>query len=549
MASGQKKVQFFSDFTGGLNLQTEIQNLRLNEVAAVWDIDFNPRGGFRVRNGLNYVVRNSGIFKGTGFYDNTGAYILGQVSLGTDCIIGVSAQQGTTDRLLWSWDGASLTYYSHVVTDNSSVNNDSFVRYATWNSKLYLANCWSSGSLRALRRTGSAFATQTVLTNSWNNDYTAPAGGNMPLARLVANHQGHMWVADTVESATRYRHRVRFSHPLQGEDWAEADYFDIDNSDASDQITALIPFRDMLLVFKRRSVYAVFGYDRDSFVVERVSGAAGAAGPEAVDVSENGVYWWSSDGDVMFFDGSRITGLGERIKTATTYWNSLASTVRVCWAEGRVWVTWTSNGASDCFVFDPAIGKQGAWTRYSAGITSLCWYRRVDTYNPNSIFCLSDVSTASTEFLYDINSETKEADDIGTISVGVPAEVEIVGELRTSWFTGNDTALKKSFKRLNVTAAAKEPCELMVDVYLDYNTNQVTKTLTMPFTIDAAGTLWGTGVWGTNTWGDAGSQYLFDRLQSVGRGRAVQFVFRMENNQSRWWVDSFTLPYIEKFYR
>ena len=66
-----------------------------------------------------------------------------------------------------------------------------------------------------------------------------------------SSHQGFMWVADTVESSVRNRSRVRWSHPLQPEDWASADYFDIDPDDESDQITALVPFRDMLLVFKQ----------------------------------------------------------------------------------------------------------------------------------------------------------------------------------------------------------------------------------------------------------------------------------------------------------
>jgi len=63
-----------------------------------------------------------------------------------------------------------------------------------------------------------------------------------------------MWWADTVEGGTRFRSRVRFSHPLQPRDFADADFFDIDPDDQSDQITALVPFKDHLLVFKRRSV-------------------------------------------------------------------------------------------------------------------------------------------------------------------------------------------------------------------------------------------------------------------------------------------------------
>ena len=188
-----------------------------------------------------------------------GGLLLGHYSLGTDMIVGVS-----TSKQLWTWDGATATHVATAITDQVDVP-----RAVAWGSKLYLANCWSAGSLVMRYRTGAGLGTATALTNTFNNTYTAPTGGNMPLARLIADHAGHMFVADTTESGTRYRPRVRWPHPLQPEDWASADYFDIEPDDSSDQITAIVPFKNQLLVFKRRSVYAIYGYDKDSFTVGR----------------------------------------------------------------------------------------------------------------------------------------------------------------------------------------------------------------------------------------------------------------------------------------
>lgn len=528
MAKGQKKVQVFSDFTGGLNLQSEVQDLDLNEVVDCQDVDFNPHGGFKVRNGFDLVHEHSSF---NCDFTSAESYLLGQISLGSDLLIGMYSTTGGMGIFLW--DGASLS-----VTGSQTDDTTQFACHAVWNNKLYFANLWSAGSLVMRRRSGATLSTSTTMGNDWNNDYTAPVGGDMPLARLIANHSGHMWVADTVESATRYRHRVRWSHPLQGEDWAEADYFDIDNYDQSDQITALVPFKDRLMVFKRRSVYAVFGYDRDSFVVERVAGAAGVAAQHGVAVAPDVLYWWSPDGNVMAYNGSQVVAVGDRIKNLyDTGHITSNSVVRVAWADDRLWVSFSTDGAYEgTLVLDPSVGKRGAWTWYSVAV-DVVWFRKAT--GSNQVLCLADGYSG----LYDLGNDGIEQDEF-TTGVLTPIDAYV----KTSWFSGGDPALKKAFKRPHVTAAAKEACELLFDVYTDFNSASSSRTLQLAFAASGGEMVWGASVWG-DSWGAAGTQYEFDRIQSAGRGHAVQFKIRMQNNASRWWVDGFSLPYIEKFYR
>lgn len=533
MAVGRKKVQYFSDFTGGLNWQNEQQDLALNESPDMLDVDPLPHGGFVVRNGIEFVI-NSGSLDTDSYGRADGAYILGQVSLGTDYLIGVGSSGN-----LWKWDGATFSTISTSPAFTDSTTE--FIRYATYNNKLYLANCWESGVLKIRRVTGATLGVVTTLANTFNNDYTAPDSGDVPLARVIANHQGHMWVADTVESSTRYRHRVRFSHPLQPEDWAQADYFDIDNYDSTDQIVALVPFRDRLMVFKRRSVYAVFGYDRESFVVERVAGAAGTIGQEAVAVSEQNVFWWSPDGNVFVYNGSQVTNIGDNISLIHKNNRMTSSGLAVLeWADEKLWVALTSSAtaASWLLVFDPSIGRKGAWTEYSYNAVSLGFYSA--TTGVNTLFGL----LGGNSVLYKLNSPTQEqdefADDVLTPISGA--------YYKTSWFSGGDTALKKSFKRLHMTAASNTAGDMLVDVYTDFS-RSLNRTLTMPFDITGANMVWDTGLWGTDVWGGEDSAYEFDRLQSAGRGHSVQFKFRFPASTGRWWVDSFSLPYIEKSYR
>jgi len=528
--AGKKKVQFFSDFTGGLNLNREVQTLALNESPDLLNVDLLPHGGFAMRRGVTIISNHTNLQAvASGSLDADGPYILGQVSLGTDALIGIS-----NASRLWMWDGATFTHVATAVTDSVS----EFVTHATYNNKLYLANCWNTGVLVARRRTGASFETATTLGNAWNNDYTAPAAGNMPLARLVCNHRGHMWVADTVESSTRYRHRLRFSHPLQPEDWAEADYLDIDNSDSSDAIVALVSFKDRLIVFKRRSVWAVFGYDRDSFVVEQIAGAVGTLSQSSVTFSEQNLFWFSPDGNVYAYNGSQVARIGDNIARfyRRTGWSSDLR-VSMNWGDERLWMTTTEAGSPICgtLIFDPSIGKKGSWTQYNYVAYSMGTFQPVG--EGQRVFALLSGG------LFLLNDEFQEQDEF---SVGVFTPIDAT--FSTAWFSGGDTALKKSFKRLHMTAASKSAGNMLVDVYVDYST-QISRTLTMPFTVEAAGFTFGSSLWGSATWGSEATQYEFDRLQSVGRGHSVQFVFYFPAATGRWWVDSFTLPYIEKFYR
>lgn len=533
MANGRKKVQYFSDFTGGLNWQNEQQDLALNESPDMLDVDIQPHGGFVVRNGVTHAA-TSGFLDVDAYGTPDGAYILGQVSLGTEYLLGVSY-----DGSMWKWDGATFSNIS--TTPQFTDSTAEFMRMATYNNKVYLVNCWESGVLKSKRLTGATLGVVTTLTNTFNNDYTAPDSGDVPLSRVIANHQGHMFVADTTESGTRYRHRVRWSHPLQPEDWASADYFDIDNYDSTDQIVALQPFRDRLLVFKRRSVYAIFGYDRDSFVVERIAGAAGTTGQEAVAVSEQNVFWWSPDGNVYAYNGSQVAQIGDNISLIHKNNRMTASGLaNLCWADDRLWVALRSSAtaASWLLVFDPRLGKKGAWTEYSYAATSMAFYK--STSGVNTLYGL----IAGNSVLYKFNVPTQEQDEF---SDGVLTPIS-GAYFKTAWFSGGDTALKKNFKRLHMTAASNTAGDLLADVFVDFS-RSANRTLTMPFDITGANMVWGTGLWGTDMWGGEDSAYEFDRLQSAGRGHSIQLKFRFPTSTGRWWVDSFTLPYVEKFYR
>ena len=520
MSRRNLKVQFFNDFTGGLNNNEQRQNLALNETPDCQDVVFNNRGGFRTRRGYETVVNNSIL---------DGAYIGGSFSAGTEVLWGIDDTGG-----LWTYDGTTFT----DVTTTNPVDSGVVVKSAVWDDKLYFASWLSSSTYYMRYWNGSAF---TTLTNTANNDYTAPTGGNAPLARLIANHSGHMFWADTTESGTRYRSRLRFSHPLQPEDFAANDYFDIEPADQTDQITALVPFRNMMLVFKRKGVYGLYGYDRETFIVQRLSTQAGVSCQEAVATNAGIAYWWSVDGNVYAFNGSGIVPVGDRIKGIVDEGIVVTGclTNRVDWVDNQLFVSLRKTGGDRVmFVFDPSVGERGAWTRFSFAPTSMFWWQR-SAAESKIMFTLPGF-----EYLFDMSNPDKEGDTYGGVDYIIPAYYKM------PWYSALDTGLGKRWSRPTITAASTSTGTMIVEVYHNFNEAIIDRTLLLNIDGTESGQMYWGDNWGTE-WNSGGSDlvYEFERLPSLGRANAVQLRFRMTGNKGAWWIDSVAIPYLEKAYR
>ena len=206
------------------------------------------------------------------------------------------------------------------------------------------------------------------------------------------------------------------------------------------------------------------------------------------------------------------------------------------WGENRLWVVLkATDGTRKTFMYDPAVGENGAWTRFSYEISSMFWWVKND--GTSQIMFIKP----STGRLYDLGSAAQEQDDDGGTLTPIDAYY------RSAWFTAKDTALKKRWRRPTVTVAANDDCVLNVDVYHDFDESGANRTLTLNVTSASGDMVWGDD-WGS-VWAGDDPVYEFDRLSSPGRSNAIQFKFRMTGHTSKWWIDSYALPYYEKAYR
>jgi hypothetical protein len=183
------------------------------------------------------------------------------------------------------------------------------------------------------------------------------------------------------------------------EAWRENDFIDVVGGGSG--IRALVPFSNHILVFKDHAVFAIYGYNQATFQLVPITQELGTYSSKTVAVSEQAIYFFSWPDGLFRYDGSRIQDvfapLRPLIERNEINQNALES-VHVDWMTRRIFLSLptgnnpasiedyddTSGGgvtydeadlkydgferpaeATHTFVYDPSVGKDGAWTRYS----------------------------------------------------------------------------------------------------------------------------------------------------------------------------------------
>lgn len=502
------KVQLtqIEDYTGGLNLRADQFQLKDNESPEILNFDIDPRGGIRTRRGV------------VNLHDTP----LGSAPLGFMKLTTIS---GTQQLLTVSGTTVFYSTGSNWTTTGITVAGRS--RGQTFVDRIYIQD-----GVNAVKSwTGAAAATLGV---AYSPDIDAPTSGNMPKAKLIVAHNNHLFIANTLEGATSFPNRVRFSHPGKAEAWRDIDYFDV-TPDDGDQITGLLPFRDHLIIFKHRSVYALYGVDFNDFSLLPITHTTGAPTQEAVTASPSTAYWWSNADGLFSYNGSQVFYLFEPLRpaiqdgTITTF-----NAVVAGFYEGKVYlgVPWLSGRST--LVFDPSLNG-GAWTRFDLPVTDMMTWFRIDG---------SDLFVGwLTSRLYMFQMEKPGQ----TFDQFAPATVTpIAAHWYSRWLDAHLAAAKKRWKRPNIVSVASASTDVNLDLYEDFNNVQRKRRTLITLTGLGTASVWGTAVWGTATWGGDGARHDFDRTSTLGTSHAVQLRLFSTGTTTSWGVDSITIPFITK---
>lgn len=504
------------DFTGGLNLVADTFRLQENESPDLLNVDIDRRGGFQVRRGV-YPFTDSTLSAAPNTiwsYNDTGT-VYTMVQVGT----GVRYSTGST------WKNITRLV-SSVSTDDLGTSDGTDICPATVNNVCY----WVRGNREVVKWDGTidgstGVGNASILGTAFNDTIT-PTTGNVPRADHIAVHSGYLWVAGTWESGTHYPNRIRWSwantFDNSVENWHLNDYIDIDDGKDSDAITAIVPYGDQLIVFKRDSVYAIYGYSAESFSVVNVSNTVGAVSHSAAIATPAGLFFFDHQTGLNRFDGKSVSWMFENIWPAMrdgSIPSSQIDNVDLGWIENRLWVSvpsvdFPSVPRGMTFVLDPRLKANGAWTKYSLQAGPFARGHRTESYlgylhGSNRVYRL-DVQDQYYDFL--------------STAAGPSA---IDAYYRTKWVDIGEPAVKKRWRRTEAVMQVDQAYDLPVVTYSNYDPSVATKNFI--FRSSESETSTGTDVWDdpavlwdSATWARSGSYAYVDRGANLGVSRAVQ---------------------------
>lgn len=585
-------------FQGGITAQPDKVQIPDGFTPMARNVEWQEVGGFVVRQGVGPLLRDTlGEMNALGetplvfmhfVQDASGtATFRSQYMVATaegHVLVGVDSGPAVTGVAAGNW--------GRVATAGGALFTVGPPTMTAWDKNVYL-----SAGTQANTAAGNAMIRWTgdnpaiALGTAFNDDLTAPVGGNMPLARFSTAWAERFWTAVQLVGSVALVSRIRWSHPGHPEDWQTNDYIDVGQQ--GDAITAIAPMRDMLVIFKRSSTYALLGSGATNFRVVEISGTLGCTGQWTRDTNGTVVFWDPTVGACRF-DGKAITNIfaplrqyladrppsitkcgsivtdGDRIYVLTDFvdpygprvpdpvagrtatpdpqavplspgqvtWQSLIDN-NVTW-DALSAVSWQSAAYSFyniVWVFRPNCG----WTSFSLNhpsgksMTMLGQIRsRVST---------SGAIDSNRRIVYGVGDPTLKLflsdrfdDGADHFTTGVDAvEQPLDAFYMTSWIQGGLPGQTKRFKAPRIIQEADVPGVLLVDVFYDYNYDFLRRTLRVaalpdpnhPYSFDS---------------------YLVNKPGTIGRAKAVMLLLRPEAPR-HWGVSSITIPVHPKVMR
>jgi hypothetical protein len=518
----QFKLEVLEAFTGGLNLRSDQFNLAENESPDLLNVVVDPRGGIRQRDGvdrLNTTALSADIEGIWGFFTDSGT---AQVMVNYGTKVAYATTSNFTDLTGITARTAGTRVYG------MTMNN---VAYGVSGDKVSFKWDGSSAADLGLTLNGSA--------------------GNFPQAQYVTFWNNFAWAANTVESATNHKYRVRWSNANEPEKWAAADYVDIDKGEHGDYITGLLPMGDRLLVFKSNSIHAIYGWDSDSFQVVNVTNDVGSI-PLSSPVSTTfGTFFWYGNNGVYVYDGQQFMWLFAKLQPAIDdgrIRNLDSNPPQLAWGNNKLYVSvdWTEGGTTTrrTLIYDPTLGEGGAWVTTDIDAAPLYAFNP-----PNATATVYAGCVANTGILVDVEDAQNRTSDRYSGST----EVHIESYFVTRWVAGRDPIVKKRWGRPRVVLSAESTISLPIQIYKDYDKSEQSNSFTLSVTGKVSQSRWGTAKWDN---ADPDSPYLAEwdaiasnltanvqNLPTLGTGRSISMKVSGPSTNNHWEVNALAFTY------
>jgi hypothetical protein len=599
--SGVIQAAQVTDFSGGLNLEAGQFNLRKNEVAELTNMDVVGRGGVRRRKAIRYLPNNNDVVFGQcprsvwtfeASDANRYTYIAANAAVADGLADGGGSVGANVTRVLWwSLNNGPFTAFTGsdalfglgsdlAVMDRLALGDRRpgkplggvLARAAVARDTVYGVWAWrgtigdrpkpfkisSANTLSIPYETGCALG-------PWTETYLNYEVGSEPgvvNGQTIAYHYGQLFVGNTIEgdpTPVRYKSRLRWSHPGDPERWREDDWIDIDVGKDGDQITALVPYRDHLLIFKNNSVHALYGDSPETFTVVNLSNDFGCLEQEAVVATPFGVFFFDQNSGVWQWDGARFVWRFENMNSLLRE-NLIPpderANVTLGWVNNRLYVGVPYAGVATergrTLVYDPAIGQNGVWCEYTVGLGPFASIRKTD----DTIMPVAGCSGTRLLQMLEQPGNTDALTFAIVDGVAEPVEQAIIGSFRMPWLDMNPGSVKQ-WKRPDVVVSSNGELNLVVEAFFDYvyQSGSPRKTFSVSRTPEGGELDWAdetnpdlVNVWNGPAWANEGEIVKVARGATVGRGVAMALRFTTPAGVflPRWSVDGVTVKFKTK---
>jgi len=524
------------NFTGGLNLRADAFELAENESPDMLNVDIDPRGGFFSRKGWERWNSTpiASPWDPRSMFTHT-------LANGTEHVF------VSNNGVLWESTNGSFSTVQVSAVDVAASASPHLADFAAWGDTLYVA---CGNQEQVLQWDTSAPSLMTAAGASTFTAYTAPSTDVFPQCDFIASHSGYMFAAGTYEDSNAHPHRLRWSHPAVPGAWNSNDYIDI--KEGGGPITGILPMRDHLLIFKSSSVWALFGYDSNSWQLVNVTREVGAVHRQAIARSEQTVFFFAWPRGVFAITDTQFpVEISQQLRPAfedAYFANSASTELWMGWLKDRLWVSvpyWNDGlgspppTAKTSFVFDPSLGKQGAWTAYiGAGSEGVGPFAQGGNYgaSDNKAFacCRETASVVRVD----------ELDLAGDNFDGSSAPFDT--RYMTRWVDAGWPSLRKQWRSPDLVLEKRSSAyDLSLTVFRDFDSSVPKRQRTVSVPSASSAGVWGAMTWGTDYWGTGGSGTLLERGPSFGPASSVQLMFEGEDLKS-WGVNGLVLKYIPR---
>ncbi len=520
------KLEMLQDFSGGLNLRSDQFNLSPSESPDMLNVDVDPRGGIKMRLGVQKRNATALQEKVTGLAQYT--------------------PDGGTARVICSYGTtvAESAPGDFATINGVSVGNGDRLYGQTTNNKFYGV----SGVASSFVYDGT---TASNLANNLNG-----STGNYPIAKYTCHWNNFAWVGHSTEGGTAYSNRVRWSKLDDPEAWQEYDYVDVNVGERGDEISALLPFSDRLLIFKTNSVHALYGHTSDSFQLVPLTQDVGSVSMSSPVSTPYGVFFWYDRQGIWNYNGSQFVWMFSKLQPAIDDGRiKFNKPPQLAWFKNRLYVSvdWDDSKGVNApvrrvLIFDPTIGEQGAWTMTDIDANTLLTFAPPNDAQTLLAACDSYANTGRVVLL----EQDLQADFYGTTSQHIDSSYT------TSWLVRRNPVVRKRWGKPRFIVSSDNTVALNAKLYVDYDTSTFKKE--MPFGVQTGGVTnatWasgpgptgGTGVWGTSLWSAEPNTDVtnIERLPTVGTAKAIQI--RVEgptNVDEAWEVNGMAFTYLHR---